>query len=77
MNTSRPALACARRPHLSRRGRRVPAPRADRIHIFAADIGLERFVRDVDRAANLAQQTLLTALEYWPEAGTPTTLTRG
>ncbi len=33
--------------------------------------GLVRFVRDVDRAEDLAQEALLTALERWPEAGIP------
>jgi predicted RNA polymerase sigma factor len=33
--------------------------------------GLVRFVRDVDRAEDLAQRALLTALERWPEAGIP------
>ena len=33
--------------------------------------GLVRFVRDVDRAEDLAQEALLTALERWPETGVP------
>lgn len=33
--------------------------------------GLVRFVRDVDRAEDLAQEALLTALERWPETGIP------
>ena len=33
--------------------------------------GLVRFVRDVDRAEDLAQEALVTALERWPEAGIP------
>ena len=33
--------------------------------------GLVRLVRDVDRAEDLAQEALLTALERWPEAGIP------
>ena len=33
--------------------------------------GLVRFVRDVDRAEDLAQEALLTALERWPKAGIP------
>jgi RNA polymerase sigma factor (sigma-70 family) len=33
--------------------------------------GLVRFVRDVDRAEDLAQEALLTALERWPAAGIP------
>jgi RNA polymerase sigma factor (sigma-70 family) len=33
--------------------------------------GLMRFVRDVDRAEDLAQEALLTALERWPETGIP------
>ena len=33
--------------------------------------GLVRFVRDVDRAEDLAQEALLAALERWPEAGIP------
>lgn len=33
--------------------------------------GLVRFVRDVDRAEDLAQEALLTALERWPESGIP------
>jgi RNA polymerase sigma factor (sigma-70 family) len=33
--------------------------------------GLVRFVRDVDRAEDLAQEALLSALERWPETGIP------
>ena len=33
--------------------------------------GLVRFVRDVDRAEDLAQEALLAALERWPETGVP------
>jgi RNA polymerase sigma factor (sigma-70 family) len=33
--------------------------------------GLVRFVRDVDRAEDLAQEALVAALETWPEAGIP------
>ena len=33
--------------------------------------GLVRFVRDVDRAEDLAQEALLAALERWPDAGIP------
>lgn len=33
--------------------------------------GLVRFVRDVDRAQDLAQDALLAALERWPETGIP------
>jgi RNA polymerase sigma-70 factor (ECF subfamily) len=33
--------------------------------------GLVRFVRDVDRAEDLAQEALLIALERWPEMGIP------
>jgi RNA polymerase sigma factor (sigma-70 family) len=33
--------------------------------------GLVRYVRDVDRAEDLAQEALLTALERWPEVGIP------
>jgi RNA polymerase sigma factor (sigma-70 family) len=33
--------------------------------------GLVRFVRDVDRAEDLAQEALLAALERWPESGIP------
>ncbi len=33
--------------------------------------GLVRFVRDVDRAEDLAQEALLAALESWPEQGIP------
>src|SRR5947209_5589620 len=33
--------------------------------------GLVRFVRDVDRAQDLAQEALVAALERWPEAGIP------
>ncbi len=33
--------------------------------------GLVRFVRDVDRAEDLAQEALLAALERWPETGIP------
>lgn len=33
--------------------------------------GLVRFVRDVDRAEDLAQEALLAALERWPEMGIP------
>jgi RNA polymerase sigma-70 factor, ECF subfamily len=33
--------------------------------------GLVRFVRSVDRAADLAQEALLSALERWPETGIP------
>lgn len=33
--------------------------------------GLVRLVRDVDRAEDLAQEALLTALERWPETGIP------
>jgi predicted RNA polymerase sigma factor len=33
--------------------------------------GLVRFVRSVDRAEDLAQEALLTALERWPETGIP------
>jgi RNA polymerase sigma factor (sigma-70 family) len=33
--------------------------------------GLARFVRDVDRAEDLAQEALLTALERWPRTGIP------
>src|SRR5687767_5413071 len=33
--------------------------------------GLVRFVRDVDHAEDLAQESLLTALESWPETGIP------
>jgi RNA polymerase sigma-70 factor, ECF subfamily len=33
--------------------------------------GLVRFVRDVDRAEDLAQEALLAALERWPRAGIP------
>lgn len=33
--------------------------------------GLVRFVRDVDRAEDLAQEALLIALERWPAAGIP------
>jgi RNA polymerase sigma factor (sigma-70 family) len=33
--------------------------------------GLVRFVRDVDRAEDLAQEALLLALERWPESGIP------
>jgi RNA polymerase sigma-70 factor (ECF subfamily) len=30
-----------------------------------------RFVRDVDRAEDLAQEALVTALERWPDTGIP------
>jgi RNA polymerase sigma-70 factor, ECF subfamily len=33
--------------------------------------GLVRFVRDVDRAEDLAQEALVAALETWPETGIP------
>ncbi len=33
--------------------------------------GLVRFVRDVDRAEDLAQEALVAALETWPESGIP------
>ncbi len=33
--------------------------------------GLVRFVRDMDKAEDLAQEALLTALERWPETGIP------
>lgn len=33
--------------------------------------GLVRFVRDVDRAEDLAQEALVAALETWPEQGIP------
>ena len=33
--------------------------------------GLVRFVRDVDRAEDLAHEALLSALECWPETGIP------
>ena len=33
--------------------------------------GLVRLVRDVDRAEDLAQEALLSALERWPETGIP------
>jgi RNA polymerase sigma factor (sigma-70 family) len=33
--------------------------------------GLVRFVRDIDRAEDFAQEALVTALERWPEAGIP------
>jgi len=33
--------------------------------------GLVRFVRDVDRAEDLAQEALLVALERWPDTGIP------
>ena len=33
--------------------------------------GLVRLVRDVDRAEDLAQDALVTALEKWPETGIP------
>jgi RNA polymerase sigma factor (sigma-70 family) len=33
--------------------------------------GLVRFVRDVDRAEDLAHEALLTALQTWPETGIP------
>ena len=33
--------------------------------------GLVRFVGDLDRAEDLAQEALLAALERWPEAGVP------
>src|ERR1700680_75093 len=33
--------------------------------------GLVRFVRSVDRAEDLAQEALLSALERWPETGIP------
>jgi RNA polymerase sigma factor (sigma-70 family) len=33
--------------------------------------GLVRFARDVDRAEDLAQEALVTALERWPETGVP------
>ena len=33
--------------------------------------GLVRYVRDVDRAEDLAQEALLAALERWPETGIP------
>lgn len=33
--------------------------------------GLVRFVRDVDRAEDLAHEALLTALQHWPEHGIP------
>jgi RNA polymerase sigma factor (sigma-70 family) len=33
--------------------------------------GLVRFVRDVDRAEDLAHEALLTALQCWPETGIP------
>lgn len=33
--------------------------------------GLARFLRDVDRAEDLAQEALLAALERWPETGIP------
>lgn len=33
--------------------------------------GLVRLVRDVERAEDLAQEALVTALERWPEAGIP------
>lgn len=33
--------------------------------------GLVRFVRDVDRAEDLAQEALLAALERWPQTGIP------
>ena len=32
---------------------------------------LARFVRDIDRAEDLAQEALVTALERWPETGIP------
>jgi RNA polymerase sigma factor (sigma-70 family) len=35
--------------------------------------GLVRFVRSVDRAEDLAQEALLSALERWPETGIPDT----
>src|SRR4051812_28017619 len=33
--------------------------------------GLMRFTKDLDRAEDLAQQALVTALEKWPTAGVP------
>ena len=39
--------------------------------------GLVRFVRDLDRAEDLAQEALVTAPERWPETGIPATLARG
>ncbi len=33
--------------------------------------GLVRFVRDVDRAEDLAQEALLAALQRWPATGIP------
>src|SRR5688572_10774164 len=33
--------------------------------------GLVRLVRDVDRAEDLAQEALLSALSHWPETGVP------
>ncbi|HWN67874.1 MAG TPA: RNA polymerase sigma factor [Haliangium sp.] len=56
---------------------REPAPTRKAIEavwrIEAARLigGLVRFVRDVDRAEDLAQEALLTALERWPETGIP------
>lgn len=34
--------------------------------------GLVRFVRSVDRAEDLAQEALLSAMERWPETGSRT-----
>ena len=56
---------------------RDPAPTREAIEavwrVEAARLlgGLVRFVRDVDRAEDLAQEALLTALERWPETGIP------
>ena len=38
---------------------------------------LARMLRDVGRAEELAQETLLVALEQWPHSGVPTTQERG
>lgn len=54
-----------------------PAPTREAIEavwrIEAARLigGLVRFVRDVDRAEDLAQEALLRALERWPDSGIP------
>ncbi len=56
---------------------REPAPTRKAIEavwrIEAARLigGLVRYVRDVDRAEDLAQEALLAALERWPESGIP------
>lgn len=58
-------------------GSHGPAPTREAIdavwRIEAARLigGLVRFVRDVDRAEDLAQEALLIALQRWPETGIP------